>query len=89
MAPKWRLAQRRTSERVNSRHHVRVPVEVAIADLFHFGAYIKGPPLGPQDVAYKDPNATVLGTRAAAFLFLDGSAVFVLRARGSRDLHQP
>ena len=62
------------------------PVEVAIADLFHFEAYIKGPPLGPQDVAYKDPNATVLGTRAAAFLFLDGSAVFVLRARGSRDI---
>ena len=34
----------------------------------------------------KDPNAIVLGTRAAAFLFLDGSAVLVLRARGKRDI---
>ena len=31
---------------------------------------------------YKDANATVLGTHAAAFLFLDGSAVCLLRARG-------
>ena len=35
---------------------------------------------------YKDPNEVlhchVLGTRAAAFLFLDGSAVCLLRARG-------
>ena len=34
----------------------------------------------------KDPNAIVLGTRAAAFLFLDGSSVLVLRARGERDI---
>ena len=33
-----RLAQGRTSERVSSRYHVRIPVEVAIADLFHFDA---------------------------------------------------
>ena len=33
-----RLAQGWTSERVSSRHHVRIPVEVAIADLFHFDA---------------------------------------------------
>ena len=44
------------------------------------------PPLGAEDVTYKDPNATVLGTRGAAFLFLDGSAIFVLHARGSRDI---
>ena len=43
-------------------------------------------PLGAQDVAYKDPNATVMGTRTAASLFLDRFAVFVLRARGSRDI---
>ena len=40
-------------------------------------------PLGGQDVTDKDPDAIgVLGTGAAAFLFLDGSAVFVLHARG-------
>ena len=37
----------------------------------------------------KDPNEAlhchVLGTHAAAFLFLDGSAVCLLRARGSED----
>ena len=31
-------------------------------------------------------NATVLGTRVAVFLFLNGSAVFVLCAGGSRDI---
>ena len=35
---------------------------------------------------YKDPNAIVLGTRVAPFLFLDGSAVLVLYARGKRDI---
>ena len=39
---------------------------------------------------YKDPSKVVphchiLGTCAAAFLFLDGSAVCLLRARGGRD----
>ena len=34
----------------------------------------------------KDPNAIVLGTRAAAFLILDGYAVLVLRARGERNI---
>ena len=33
-----RLAQGQTSERVSSRNHVQVPVEVAIAGLFHFEA---------------------------------------------------
>ena len=42
---------------------------------------MKGPPGGPG-CHYKDPNAIVLGIRAAAFLFLSGSAVFVLRATG-------
>ena len=46
---------------------------------------MKGP-LGAQDVTYKDPNAIVLGTRAADFVFLGGSSVFVLRARGKRDI---
>ena len=36
--------------------------------------------------SYKDPNRVlhchILGTRAAAFLFLGGSAVCLLRARG-------
>ena len=51
-------------------------------------------PLGAQDVIYKDPNGAlhchVLGTRAAAFLFLDGSAVCFLRARGTigDSIHQ-
>ena len=31
----------------------------------------------------------ILGTLAAAFLFLDGSAVYVLRARGSGDIPSP
>ena len=56
-----------------------------IADLFHFDAYNEGAPWGPRMSFSKDPNAIVLGTRAAAFLFLDGSAVLVLRARGERD----
>ena len=55
------------------------------AGLSHFEAYNEGPP-GAQDVIYKDPNTAVLGTRAAAFLFFDGFAVFVLRARGGRDI---
>ena len=58
------------------------------ADLFRFKAYNEAPPWGPR-MSLIDPNATVLGTCAAAFLFLDGSAVFVLRARGSRDIHPP
>ena len=51
-------------------------------------------PLGAQDVIYKDPNGAlhchVLGTRAAAFLFLDGSAVCFSRARGTigDSIHQ-
>ena len=57
---------------------------------FHFDAHNERPPMGAQDGIYKDPidalRCHVLGTRAAAFLFLDGSAVFVLRARGSRDI---
>ena len=59
------------------------------ADLFHFEAYIEGGPWGGQDVAYKDPNATILGTRAAAFFFLGRSAVFVLRARGGVMIFHP
>ena len=43
-----RLAQGQTSEHVSSRHHVWSPVKVAIADLFHFEAYIEGPPWGPR-----------------------------------------
>ena len=83
----WRLAQGRTSERVSSRHRVRSPVEVATQQTFSIlKSILKTPPLGVQDVTYKDPNATVLGTRATAFLFLDGFAVFVLRARESRDI---
>jgi len=34
----------------------------------------------------KDPNAIVLGTHAAALLFLGGSTVLVLHARGERDI---
>ena len=51
---------------------------------FPFWGLYWSPPLGAQDVTYKDPTATVMGTRAAAFLFLDGFAVFALRVRGSR-----
>ena len=47
---------------------------------------MKGPPGGPGCQFCKDPNEVlhchVVGTRAAAFLFLDGSAVCLLRARG-------
>ena len=46
-------------------------------------------PLGAQDVIYKDPNATVQGTRAAAFSFLGGSAVLILRARGTGGFWEP
>ena len=46
-------------------------------------------PLGAQDVIYKDPNATVQGTRAAAFLFLCGSAVLILRVRGKGGYWEP
>ena len=42
---------------------------------------MKGPP-GGTGCHYEDPNATVQGIHAAAFLFLSGSAVFVLRAKG-------
>ena len=45
---------------------------------------MKGGPGGPG-CNYKDPNAIVLGTHAADFLFLDGSAVLFLRAREERD----
>ena len=82
---KRRLAQGRTSWIERSKTYVRFPVEVAIADLLHFVAYNEGPPWRPRMSFSKDPNAIVLGTRAAAFLFLDGSAVLVLRARGERD----
>ena len=62
------------------------PVEVAAQQIFSIlMPILKGPPGGPG-CHYKDPNALVLGTRAAAFLFLDGSAVLVLRARGERDI---
>ena len=84
----WRLAQGRTSERVSSRHRVRSLVKVATQQTFSILKPILKAPLGAQDVTCKAPNATVLGTRAAAFLFLDGSAVFVLRARG-RGIRQP
>ena len=60
------------------------PVEVATQLTFSILMPImKGPPGGPGCHS-KDPNAIVLvlGTRAAAFLFLDGSAVCLLRARG-------
>ena len=77
-----RLAQGQTPERVSSRHHVRFPVEIATQQTFSIlRPIMKGPP-GGQDVICKDPNTTVLGIRAAAFLFLSGSAVFVLRAKG-------
>ena len=46
---------------------------------------MKGAPGGPG-CHHKDPNATVQGIRASAFLFLSGSAVFVLRAKGKRDI---
>ena len=46
---------------------------------------MKGPPGGPE-CHYKDPNETLQGIRAAAFLFSNGSAVFVLRAKGKRDI---
>ena len=58
------------------------------ADLSILMPRMKGSPGGP---VYKDPNAVlhchVLGTCAAAFLFLVGSAVFVLRARGRGIFH--
>jgi len=56
------------------------------ADLFHFDAYNEGPPWGPRMSFSKDPNAIVLGTHAAALLFLGGSTVLVLHARGERDI---
>ena len=43
-----RLAQERTSWIERLKTYVRIPVEVAIADLFHFDAYIEGPPWGPR-----------------------------------------
>ena len=45
---------------------------------------MKGPPEGPG-CHYKDPNTTVQGICAAAFLFLSGSAVFVLQAKGEGE----
>ena len=56
------------------------------ADLFHFEVCNEVPPRGAQDVIYKDPNTTVLGICASAFLPLSGSTVFVLRAKGKRDI---
>ena len=58
-----------------------------IADLSYLRPRMKGPPGGPGCQFCKDPNEAlhchVLGTRAAAFLFLNGSAVCLLHARGS------
>ena len=59
------------------------------ADLSILRPIMKGPPGGPGCQFCKGPNKAlhchVLGTRAAAFLFIDGSAVRLLRVRGSRD----
>ena len=53
---------------------------------FHFDAKDERPPWRPRMSFYKDPNGVlhchVLGTCAAAFLFLNGSAVCLLRASG-------
>ena len=77
----------RTSERVSSRPYVRFPVEVEKQQTFSILKPTMNPlPLGAQDATYKDANATVLSTCAAAFLFLDESAVFFLCTRGSRDI---
>ena len=43
-----RLAQGRTSWIERSKTYVRIPVEVEMADLFHFDIYNEGPPWGPK-----------------------------------------
>ena len=43
------------------------------------------PPLGAQDVIYKDPNAIVQGIRAAVFLFPVDLQYLSCMRRGQRD----
>ena len=84
----WRhSAQGQTSESESSGHFVRFPFEVAIQQTFPFWCLEWRIPWGARMSFYKDPNGVphchVLDTCAAAFLFLDGSAVCLLRARGT------
>ena len=61
---------------------------------FHFDAKDERPPWRPRMSFYKDPNGVlhchVLGTCAAAFLFLNGSAVCLLSVcEGEKGFHPP
>ena len=77
-----RLAQGRTSWIEKLGHHVRVLTRLRHSRPFSILIpIIKGPP-GGLGCHYKGPNATVQGIRAAAFLFLSGSAVFCLACEG-------
>ena len=81
-----RLAQGQTSWIERSGAPCSSPDEVATHQTFSILMPITKAPPGGQGCHYKDPNATVQGSRAAAFLFLSGSAVFVLRAKEKRDI---
>ena len=76
--------QRSVSE--SSGHYVPFPVEVATQQTFPFWCLEWRAPLRAQNVILQSPEWSVtchvLGTHAAAFLFLDGSAVCLFRARG-------
>ena len=81
------LAQGRTSASKSSGHYVQFPV-VAIQQTFSFCGAIERTPPGPSVSIIKSVSLGAMptkrnGTCAAAFLFLNGSAVLVFRARGS------
>ena len=75
-------------ESESSGHYFLFPVKVAIQQTFPFCEAIERGPMGPSVSIIKSVLLDVMlmnhnGTCAAAFLFLDGSAVLMFGTRGS------